>query len=913
MEQGSNILRRAIWMAFCGLCLFVCARAEAYGAPEQETGVIRVGVYENQPKIYTAADGKVTGFFPVIFEHIARQEQWRFEYRPGTWQECLDRLVAGEIDMLMDVAFSEERRQKLDFNNETALMSWAAIYTRPDVKVQSFFDLSGRRIAVMKGSIYAAGKAGIRELLSQFNITTDYVDYASYRDVLKAVAAGEADAGVVNNVFGAYFENEYNVVRSPVLFSPSQLRFAFTKNSWLGKRLAPILDFRLHALKQDPNSIYYKSIDTYLYGTPHGERVESPVDWKTVLTVEEREWIRKHPEVRVGFDPEFYPFEFRGDKGEYEGISSDYVRLFNERLDLNLQVVKGIAWNEAVSGIQRGEIDVLPCVGFTEERSKYAVFSKPYIRFQRVILTRIDMLFVSGLRDIESLRVGVQGASSHEGFLREHSSIKPVMFATLEDCLLALSAGKTDAVVANLASATYWIRKLNLINLKVAASASSDLGTLHFAVRKDWPELATIINKGLDLVTPDEQRKIEERWVLVEYKPGFEPRLVWRIARRIAVAVVLVLLAFLIWTYQLKKEIARRLEAERILTSAKDLSERKYLELVENANSIILHWTRDGRVIFLNEFGQRFFGYTQAEILGRHVIGTIVPENETSGRDLRTMMDEICADPVRFEQNVNENMRRNGERVWIAWTNKVELDQQGQVAEILSIGLDITARKRAEEELRQTQATLERRVIERTAELAVARDRAEAADRTKSAFLATMSHELRTPLNSIIGFTGILLPGPLNAEQAKQLGMVKESGQHLLALINDVLDISKIEADELEIVNAPVDLSECIEKSVQAVKPLADKKQVPLIAQIPPDVGRITSDRRRVEQILLNLLSNAIKFTEQGTVTLTAETVPESPDGAQSAVRVSVADTGMGIKHEDLDKLFQPFRQLDTG
>jgi PAS domain S-box-containing protein len=345
-------------------------------------------------------------------------------------------------------------------------------------------------------------------------------------------------------------------------------------------------------------------------------------------------------------------------------------------------------------------------------------------------------------------------------------------------------------------------------------------------------------------------------------------------------------------------------------------SERKYQELVQHANSIILHWKRDGRIIFLNEFGQRFFGYTQAEICGRHVIGTIVPETESGGRDLHTLMDEVCANPAAFEQNVNENMRRNGERVWIAWTNKVVLDQQGKVAEILSIGVDITARKRVEEELRATQASLEQRVIERTAELAVARDRAEAADRTKSTFLATMSHELRTPLNSIIGFTGLLLQGlagPLNAEQTKQLRMVKDSGQHLLALINDVLDISKIEAGQIEIANAPFDLPESIQKVVQTVAPLANKKQLPLITRIWPEVNWITSDRRRVEQILLNLLSNAIKFTEQGEVTLTAEIVPGTRHIPHSALRISVADTGLGIKRENLDKLFQPFRQLDTG
>ncbi|MCA9924988.1 MAG: GAF domain-containing protein, partial [Anaerolineales bacterium] len=186
---------------------------------------------------------------------------------------------------------------------------------------------------------------------------------------------------------------------------------------------------------------------------------------------------------------------------------------------------------------------------------------------------------------------------------------------------------------------------------------------------------------------------------------------------------------------------------------------------------------------------------------------------------------------------------------------------------------------------------------------------AQEADRLKSAFLASMSHELRTPLNSIIGFTGIILQGlagPLNEEQKKQMGMVQNSARHLLSLINDVLDISKIEAGQLEIVSKPFDMREAVNKLVRTLTPLAAEKGLTLMTKMAPEIGIIVSDQRRVEQILINLINNAIKFTEYGEVVVECRT----KDGF---VLTEVADTGIGIKEENLGKLFIPFRQIVTG
>jgi PAS domain S-box-containing protein len=340
-------------------------------------------------------------------------------------------------------------------------------------------------------------------------------------------------------------------------------------------------------------------------------------------------------------------------------------------------------------------------------------------------------------------------------------------------------------------------------------------------------------------------------------------------------------------TKALEREFVERRLAEESLR----LSEQKYRELVQSANSIILKLDTAGRVTFINEFAQGFFGYGEEEILGRSVVGTIVPEVETGGRDLGRFIEDLGRHPERYARNENENVKKGGERVWISWTNKPIFGPAGELAGVLCVGNDIT-------EL----ILLERQLVR-------AKEAAESADRLKSAFLATMSHELRTPLNAIIGFTGILLqglPGPLNEEQQKQMGMVRHSARRLLELITDVLDISKIEAGRLEVARAPFDLRQSVLKAVQTVRPAAEGKGLYLRADVRPGVGTTTGDARRVEQVLLNLLNNAVKFTQAGGITLEA-------DRKGDRVVIAVRDTGIGVRSEELQKIFEPFYQCDGG
>ncbi|MBI4822463.1 MAG: PAS domain S-box protein [Deltaproteobacteria bacterium] len=306
---------------------------------------------------------------------------------------------------------------------------------------------------------------------------------------------------------------------------------------------------------------------------------------------------------------------------------------------------------------------------------------------------------------------------------------------------------------------------------------------------------------------------------------------------------------------------------------------------------------------------ERVHGLTPAEIMRDAELLL----SQISGRD-----DLVAAE--RQSQETRDPLdrlihlrRSDGEWRWVHLRSQPRSTPSGETVWD-GVAVDVTTEKTAEEQVEHLHRALEgytreleRRVEERTAQLAEAKDHAEAADRMKSAFLSTMSHELRTPLHSILGFTGILLQGlagPLADEQAKQLEIVKNSADHLLALINEVLDLSRIESGRLELSKSPFDLAELVRRSTVSVLPLAQRKGLTLSTHFPSEYCEINSDPRRVEQVLLNLLSNGIKFTARGGVSV-------SLDVSQKSVRVSVADSGPGIAPEQVSRLFLPFSQLD--
>ena len=227
---------------------------------------LRVGSYENEPKVYTNSDGKVVGFFPELLEEIALKEGWEIEYINGTWVQCLNRLENNEIDIMIDVAYTEARAEKYDFTNVDALSNWGIVFKKVGSRIETLSDLDDKKVAVMAGSVHTDGAQGIKNITKNLGINCTFIELDDYYQVFEMLSGGGADVGIVNRLFGMFNEDKYDVEVTSIIFNPMGLRFAFPKNASLNQYLITSLDRHLLDLIEDSNSKYYELLETYIYG-----------------------------------------------------------------------------------------------------------------------------------------------------------------------------------------------------------------------------------------------------------------------------------------------------------------------------------------------------------------------------------------------------------------------------------------------------------------------------------------------------------------------------------------------------------------------------------------------------------------------------------------------------------------------
>lgn len=599
-----------------------------------------------------------------------------------------------------------------------------------------------------------------------------------------------------------------------------------------------------------------------------------------------------------------------------EGIFVDLIEAIARAEGWVIEYVPG-TWSEGLARLEAGEIDLMPDVARTAEREqRYAFHQEPALSSWNQVYARRD----SGIRsllDLDGKRVAVLAGSVQQDALLQmvagfSLNVTPLPEEDYAAAFAAVVDGRAAAVVTN---RFFGVRNAQKYGLEDTAIIFSPAQLFFAAPRTGDPERLAAIDRHLVAFkkTSDSVYFTSlRRWSMEEIRPALPT---WLPAA--AIGLFGLLAGALAWGTVLRRKVAAKtgeiqrlyaLEqehaAELELRVARRTREIENLsaflqEIIDHIPNAIFYKGPDLRFRGCNVAYERTFGISRRDFIGKSVLDLeyLPPADREAFQNEDAGM--LAAGATLSREAVIPFA--DGRDHHTLYSVSGFHDANGVPVGLVGVIVDITPLKEAEAALRE--ATL----------------RAESADRLKSAFLATMSHELRTPLNSIIGFTGIVLQGlagPLNDEQQKQLGMVRDSARHLLALINDVLDISKIEAGELKVAREPFDAAASARKVLDIVRPLAEKKGLNLVATLPATPVDMIGDARRVEQILLNLIGNAIKFTEAGEVRLTLELPPgqtdASPEPSTPAIRLRIADTGIGIQPEEMALLFTPFRQIDS-
>lgn len=598
--------------------------------------------------------------------------------------------------------------------------------------------------------------------------------------------------------------------------------------------------------------------------------------------------------VRVGVI-KYFPPHYEGSvlSGEPRGFAIDTFKAVAAEAELEYEFVSFDTWPEALDALRYREIDIIPNVGVTEERESFALFTTPLETAAVRIYVRASDHSIDGIRDLNELVVAVVESSIGNELARGHGAI-PVTYESLQDAVLALLAAKVDALIFPQPSLERVLNETGLERRVHAVGRPLYEIKRAMAVRKDRPELFSRIDTAVrTVVAEDSFAEIYQRWY-AHSTPLFT-------STSIIIFIIclgLTSAGLLFWRFQTVSRMERRLAAvkaeqrEQMLQAQSTEMAAKLRVFFDQSLSFAGIMELDGTVTDANRTSLDTGGYRREDVVGKPFWeAPWWRGQEHIQQQIKDAVKSAAAGYV-FRKELNYWLSNGSSRIVDFALSPVRNDA-GEVIFLAPTGHDITKRKRAEKEVE------------------LARQLAEKANVAKSEFVANMSHELRTPLSAILGYAEILATHLQEPDDLVCVDAIGRNGQHLLALLNDILDLSKIETGKLNIRLEPVKLSPLINEVYALVENRALSKNIGFNIDYASKIPEtINTDPTRLRQILINLLGNAIKFTERGGVQLQVKVLETL--SADTQLQFRIADTGVGIAKEQFTSIFHAFEQGDT-
>ncbi len=581
--------------------------------------------------------GRAAGILVDLWRLWSTKVHRKIEFVFEDWEKSVQLVEEGKVDVHSGLYKTQARDEVLSFS-----VPLFAVQDRLAFKVDQeplpLKQLSGKKVGVI------AGSAEGTELKQSFPriIVSSYVSYmALFRALRKGEILAIYDVGVALQRaiedFGLL--GEIHVSQEPM---PIRNLFAgvLKKNT-----------LRLKAINRGLSRITEEEIkDIEARWVPNVElQLHSGKARPMVLTAEEKKWLKTHPRIRLGVDPNLMPFEAFGPGDVFEGIASSYVEILKKKLGVEMIPEKGHDFQATLDAARNGQLDVLPCIARTPKRIEYLNFTRPYLNFPVVAVTRKDAPFVSALHELGGKQVAVvKGYHEQEILVTDFPEIRILEVNNIEEGLMAVDKEAAVAYVDNSAAAIYAIRKLGLKNLKIALTTTYK-APLRFGVRKDWPQLVPILEKALLSIPEAEKEKIANRWINVRFADRTDWDYLLKVGISGAAFIALILGLILFWNRRLAREVGERKRAEerfqtlaasmpggifQVLVKTPDRTETEILYLSQGAGAFFdlppdrvvrenkgVNWHPEDRDRIRDEFRSAFLAQKDANLVGRIIVG----------------------------------------------------------------------------------------------------------------------------------------------------------------------------------------------------------------------------------------------------------------------------------------------------